>query len=172
LGIDADTLEIRAIEGEQVNAIGSSEPANGSRVGDAPMLPGLLDQIADDRSIGKVSADGAYDTRGCHAAVAARSACAVIPVRKNARQWLENTPGTQARNETIRATRRLGRQVWRKWSGCHRRCLVETKMRCFRRLGVRVMARDFDRQVAELQIRGAIPNRFTALATPQTQRVG
>ena len=35
LGIDADTLEIRAIEGEQVNATGSSEPANGRRVGDA-----------------------------------------------------------------------------------------------------------------------------------------
>ena len=45
-------------------------------------------------------------------------------------------------------------------------------MRCFKRLGERVMARDFDRQVAELQIRAAIPNRFTALGTPKTQRVG
>ena len=36
----------------------------------------------------------------------------------------------------------------------------------------RVMARDFDRQVAELQIRAAILNRFTALGTLQTQRVG
>ena len=34
------------------------------------------------------------------------------------------------------------------------------------------MARDFDRQVAELQIKAAILNRFTALGTPQTQRVG
>ena len=45
-------------------------------------------------------------------------------------------------------------------------------MRCFKLLGERVMARDFDRQVAGLQIRAAILNRFTALGTPQTQRVG
>lgn len=160
LGIDADTLEIRALE------------VTGSRVGDAPMLPELLDQIPTDQAIGKVTADGAYDTRGCHAAIAARSACAVIPARRNARPWLENTPGAQARNETVRTTRRLGRTIWRRWSGYHRRSLVETKMRCFKLLGERVMARDFDRQVAELQIRAAILNRFTALGTPQTQRVG
>ena len=141
LGIDADTLEIRAIE------------VTGSRVGDAPMLPELLDQIPTDQPIDKVSADGAYDTRACHAAIAARSACAVIPARKNARPWLETTPGAQAWNEILRATRRLGRTIWRRWSGYHRRSLVETKMRCFKLLGERVMARDFERQVAELQIR-------------------
>jgi hypothetical protein len=41
----------------------------------------------------------------------------------------------------------------------------------FKRLGVRVMARDFDRQVAELQVRAAILNRFTTLGTPKTVRV-
>ena len=45
-------------------------------------------------------------------------------------------------------------------------------MRRFKLLGERVVARDFDRQVAELQIRAAILNRFTPLGTPQTQRVG
>lgn len=160
LGIDADTLEIRAIE------------VTGSRVGDAPMLPELLNQIPADQPIGKVSADGAYDTWACHAAIAARSACAVIPARRNARPWLQTTPGAQARNEILRATRRLGRTIWRRWSGYHRRSLVETKMRCLKLLGERVMARDFDRQVAELQIRAAILNRFTALGTPKTQRVG
>jgi len=34
-------------------------------------------------------------------------------------------------------------------------------MRCFKLLSERVMARDFDRQVAELQVRAAIINRFT-----------
>ena len=160
LGIDADTLEIRAIE------------ITGSRVGDAPMLPELLSQIPADQAIDKVSADGAYDTRACHAAIAARDACAVIPSRKNTRAWLENTPGASARNETVRSTHRLGRAIWMRCSGYHRRSLVETKMRCFKLLGERVMARDFDRQVAELQIRAAILNRFTALGTPQTQRVG
>ena len=89
------------------------------------ILPELLNQIPDEQLIGKVTADGAYDTRGCHAAIAARSACAVIPARKNARPWLENTPGAQARNDIVRATRHLGRMIWRRWSGYHRRSLVE-----------------------------------------------
>jgi len=44
-------------------------------------------------------------------------------------------------------------------------------MRCYKLLGERVMARDFDCQVAELQIRAVILNRFTQLGTPHTLRV-
>lgn len=44
-------------------------------------------------------------------------------------------------------------------------------MRCFKLLGERVMARDFDRQVAELQIRAALLNRFIQLGTSMTVRV-
>lgn len=160
LGIDAETLEIRAIE------------VTGAGVGDAPMLPELLDQIPADQPIGKVSADGAYDTRACHAAIAARKAIAVIPTRSNGRPWKDDTPGAEARNDILRTTSRLGRKIWRRWSGYHRRSLVETKMHCFKLLGERVRSRDFDRQVAELQIRAAILNRFTELGTPITQRVG
>src|SRR6056297_1065500 len=72
IGVDEQTLEIRAIE------------ITGSNVGDAPMLPELLGQIADDVQIGSVTADSAYDTRRCHDAVADRGAHAVIPPRKNA----------------------------------------------------------------------------------------
>jgi hypothetical protein len=50
----------------------------------------------------------------------------------------------------------------------HQRSLVETKMRCFKLLGERIMARDFDRQVAELQVRAAALNRFTRPGTPVT----
>jgi hypothetical protein len=45
----------------------------------------------------------------------------------------------------LRPTRRLGRTIWKNWSGYHRRSLVETKMRCFKLLGEQVMARDFAR---------------------------
>jgi hypothetical protein len=68
----------------------------------------------------------------------------------------------------LQATKSLGRAIWKKWSGYHRRSLVETKMRCFKLLGERVMARDFDRQVAELHVRAAVLNRFTRLGTPIT----
>ena len=159
LGIDAQTLEVRAIE------------ITANSVGDAPMLPVLLEQIPPEEALASVGADGAYDTKACHAAIANRGASALIPVRKNAQPWKERSAGARARNEILRATQRLGRTIWKKWSGYHRRSLVETKMRCFKLLGERVMARDFDRQVAELQIRAALLNRFTQLGTPQTVRV-
>ena len=159
IGIDAQTLEIRAIE------------VTSSSVGDAPMLPELLAQIPPNEHVATVSGDGAYDTKGCHAAIAARGAAAIIPTRKNGQPWKESTSGARIRNETLRATRHLGRTLWKKWSGYHRRSLVETKMRCFKLLGERVMARDFDRQVAELQVRAALLNRFTQLGTPVTVRV-
>ena len=41
-------------------------------------------------------------------------------------------------------------------------------MRCFKLLGERVMATDFDRQVAWLQTRAALLNRFTYLGKPMT----
>jgi len=156
LGIDAVTLEIRAME------------VTDNSIGDAPMLPNLLGQIPPEEPIVSVSGDGTYDTKRCHEAIALRQADAVIPTRKNAKPWKINRLGAEVRNEILRATRRLGRTIWKKWSGYHRRSLVETKMRCFKLLGERIMARDFDRQVAELQVRAAVLNRFTRLGTPIT----
>jgi hypothetical protein len=39
-------------------------------------------------------------------------------------------------------------------------------------MGQRLMARDFDRQVADFQVRVAVLNGFTALGTPVTEAVG
>ena len=156
LGIDASTLEIRAIE------------VTDNATGDAPMLACLRAQISTDEPIASVSGDGAFDTKGCHEAIAQRGAQAIIPTRKNAKLWKDQRFGAGARNAIFHATRRLGRRIWKKWSGYHRRSLVETKMPCFKLLGERVVARDFDRQVAELQVRAAILNRFTRLGTPIT----
>lgn len=44
-------------------------------------------------------------------------------------------------------------------------------MRCVKLLGERIMARDFDRQDAEIKIRIALMNRFTSLGTPETVRM-
>ena len=65
LGIDEETLEIRAAD------------FTISDIGDAPILPDLLGQIPEDEQIGSVTADGAYDTRKCHDAIAERCAHAV-----------------------------------------------------------------------------------------------
>ena len=138
---------------------------------DAPILPDLLDQIPQDQEIGSVTADGAYDTRKCHDAIADRGAHAIIPPRKNAKPWRTITAGAVARNEALRAAKYLGRALWRRWSGYHRRSRVETKMHCVKLLGQRLMARDFDRQVAELQVRIAVLNGYTALGIPVMEAV-
>ncbi len=45
-------------------------------------------------------------------------------------------------------------------------------MHCVKLLGQRLMARDLDHQVAELQVRVAVMNGFTALGIPITDAVG
>jgi len=45
-------------------------------------------------------------------------------------------------------------------------------MNCVKLLGQRLMSRDFDRQAAEVQIRVAVLNRFTALGIPMTVAAG
>ena len=50
---------------------------------------------------------------------------------------------------------------------CHRRSLVETKMHRLKRLGERVMAGTFERQV-ELHVRVALLDKFTQLGCPIT----
>ena len=112
IGIDEKSLEIRAAE------------FTTSDVGDAPMLPELLDQIPAEQEIATVTADGAFDTRKCHDAIAARGAAAIIPPRKNAKPWKPDTPGAVARNEILRTSKRVGRTIWRRWSGYHRRSRV------------------------------------------------
>jgi len=50
--------------------------------------------------------------------------------------------------------------------------LCEPKVRAAKLLGQRLMARDFDRQVPEFQVRVVVLNSFTALGTPVTETVG
>ncbi len=45
-------------------------------------------------------------------------------------------------------------------------------MHCVKLPGQRLMARDFDRQVAEIQVRIAVLNGYTALGKPVTEVVG
>lgn len=88
LAMDTATSNIRAVE------------FTPSRDGDSPVLPELLDQILKDEEIGTVTADGANNTRRCHAAIIRRKASAIIPIRKNVRLWQEDCPTAAARTKT------------------------------------------------------------------------
>ena len=136
------------------------------------MLPDLPGQIPADVEIGSVTADGAYDTRKCHDAIADRGAHAVIPTRKNARPWKPSTAGAIARNEALPASKYLDRAIWRKWSGYHRRSRAEAKMHCMKLLGQSLMARGLDRQIAELQVRAVVLTGYTAPGIPVTEPAG
>ena len=157
--MDTETGDIRAVE------------LTSRRQGDSPLLPDLLEQIPEDEEIATVTGDGAYDTRRCHAAIIEHGADAVIPIRRNGRAWKEDCPAALARNEILRATRHLGRALWKKWAGYHVRSRVEAQMNCLKLFGERIMSRDPDRQTAEIQIRIAIMNRFSALGRAEIEAV-
>ena len=173
VGIDEQTLEIRAAE------------FTTSDVGDAPMLPELLDQIPPEQEIATVIADGAFDTRKCHDAIAARGAAALAIVREPmAHQWLAPTPQERQTMETrhcrghcpqrdpahIEACRSNPMATMERVSPSKpRRDQDATSVKL---LGQRLSAREFDRQVAEFHVRVAVLNGFTALGIPVTEAVG
>lgn len=159
LAMDAATSDIRAVE------------FTPSSDGDSPILPELLNHIPEGEEIGTLTADGAYDTRCCHAAIIDRQATPIIPIRKNGRPWKEDCPAAIARNETLRATRHYGRAFWTRWIRYHVRSRIEAKMRCLKAFGERVAARHPDSQTAEIQICVAFINRFNALGTAEIVRV-
>jgi hypothetical protein len=156
LAIDADSHEVRAVE------------MTDHRHGDGEILPGLLAQLPRAERIGVISGDGAYDTRGVYEASASRDAALVVPPRRNGRPWKARTTGAAKRNESLRAIKRLGRRLWKRWSGYDRRSLAETAMSRLKRLGERLASRDPARQTAAVQIRCAILNTFNALGMPDT----
>jgi hypothetical protein len=158
LAMDAATGDIRGVE------------FTSSQTGDSPVLPDLLAQIPSGEAIGTVTADGAYDTRTCHSAIAGRGGTAIIPIRRNGRPWKEDGPAARARNEILRATRHFGRAFWKRLTGYHARSRIEAQMRRLKAFGERIASRDPDRQTAEIHTRIALMNRFPALGRAEITR--
>ena len=101
-----------------------------------------------EQGIATVTADGALDYCKCSDAIAALAvAC----------------------NEILRISTRVGRTIWRRWSGCNRRIHAKARMHCVKLRGQRLSTSDLDRQVAEFQARVAVLNRVTALGTAITE---
>jgi len=135
---------------------------------DSEVLESLLDGISDE--ISQVSEDGAYDTFGCHDAIAQRGAIATIPPRCDARPCrpTEQHP-THPRDQILRRIEQVGRKDWKDESGYHRRSLAETTM--FRQkvtFGGKVRSRTFDNQAVELLLQCAALNRMIEVAKPES----
>ena len=140
-----------------------------NNVGDSEVLPDLLQQVQD--PIHQISADGAYDTFGCHAAIAARNASAAIPPRENAciAQHGNSNDPPLPRDEILRAIREKGMKSWKQDSHYHRRSLAETAMYRFKQLlGRTLSARTFENQSAEAFIKCTAMNRMIRLGMPDS----
>ncbi len=98
IGIDAKTLQIRAIQ------------LTTNNVSDSQVLGDLLYQIPQDEQIDSVYTDGAYDTKQCRQVIVDRQAHAVIPPRKNAKPCKDKKMSSLERNELLRKVKRLGRR--------------------------------------------------------------
>ena len=142
-----------------------------NNVSDSQVFGNLLDQIPPDEQIDSVCTDVAYYTKYCRQVISDRQADAVIPPRKNAKLWKDKTLRSLQRNELLKTVKRLGRAIWKKWSGYYRRSLIETKMHCIKLLGDKLSARNFQSQVNEIHERVAVLNKFTELGRPHTQVV-
>jgi hypothetical protein len=144
LGMDAETMDIRAIE------ITTNE------VGDAPVLSDRWRRFRRMSGLQPLVRT-APTTRG---SVTPRSP-SVMP-KPSFRSAEMGSHGRKMVQALVFATKRsapssgsAGRSG-KKWSGYHRRSLVETKMHCFKRLGPRVASRTLDRQTTELKVRAKI----------------
>jgi hypothetical protein len=140
-------------------------------VGDSAGRPRLLDPVP--APIDQVSADGSYDSRDGHEAIAPRHARAASPPRDNAPPWKPKPDGTMPpRTVLLARLGQIGLAQWKQESGYHRRRLAETAMfRLETLFGAQLQARTFDAQVAEAYVRCAALNVMTRLGMPNSYRV-
>ena len=130
-------------------------------VHDAEVLPTLLNPLR--RKLGRVYADGAYDSKASHQLISRKGATACIPPRKNAGLWEKGHP----RNEAVLVMRKEGLAHWKKISGYHRRSLAETAMYRFKQLlAGKISLRNYNGQVGEVMAYVSAINKLNTLGLP------
>ena len=152
LAVDARTQEVVACETTE------------SGQTDAAAVPTLLDEVTG--PVEAIKADGAYDQAKVYEAAKQRGAKAVIPPRRNAVIHKHgNAAGPkEARDESLRGTRKHGRKGWKRRSGYHERSLAETAMFRMKTLfEERLRHRTIEGQRTECRIRCRVLNRVTRL---------
>ncbi|HHQ4646031.1 TPA: IS5 family transposase, partial [Aeromonas veronii] len=125
-------------------------------VHDAEVLP--LNPLR--RKLGRVYADGTYDSKVSHRLITRKGATACIPPRKNAGLWKKGHP----RNEAVQVMRKEGLAHWKKMSGYHRRSLAETAMFRFKQLMAgQITLRKYNGQVGEVMAYVSAMNKLNTL---------
>jgi len=138
-------------------------------VGDQEHLPKILDAVPQEIAIGRVTADGIYDTWNGYNAANDHGATLLTPPRKNAVEPPDKASRhDHPRAQAIRECEKLGRDQWKQSSGYHRRSLAETAMYRFKTsFGEKMFSRAFERQKTEARIKVKILNIFRSFAAPE-----
>jgi len=137
--------------------------------GDGEVLADLLDQIK--LPLSQVSGDGAYDSFENYDLLNKLGIKITIPPRENAKihQHGNNKAPPLARDEIVRAVRKLGRAEWKRQSGYHRRSIAETTMFRFKQIfGDNLRAILFESQATEAFIKCNVLNKMTSLGMPES----
>ena len=133
-----------------------------ANVHDAKVLGELLPQ-----KINTVLADGIYDTFEVYENSLDSNGEPIIPPRSTAAISSKKSLNHQARNNVVKAVKRLGPKLWKQLSGYHKRSLVETAMSRLKRFfGSRLKNRSFKHQEVESYLRCSLINHFTELGMP------
>ncbi|WP_368158061.1 IS5 family transposase [Aeromonas sp. R10-2] len=133
-------------------------------VHDAEVLPTLLNPLR--RKLGRVYADGTYDSKASHQLILRKGATACIPPRKSAGLWKNG----HARNDAVLVMRKEGLAYWKKISGYHRRSLAETAMYRFKQLlAGKISLRNYNGQVREVMAYVSAINKLNTLGMPVRQ---
>nr|WP_139709061.1 IS5 family transposase [Aeromonas allosaccharophila] len=129
---------------------------------DAEVLPTLLNPLR--HKLGRVYADGAYDSKASHRLISRKRATACILPRKNAGLSEKGHP----RNEAVLVARKEGLAHWKKISGYHRRSLAETAMYRFKQLlaAGKISLRNYNGQVGEVMVYVSAINKLNTLGMP------
>ncbi|EAP96572.1 Polyribonucleotide nucleotidyltransferase [Vibrio splendidus 12B01] len=116
-----------------------------------------------------MSGDGAYDTRGCHAAIKIKGAIALIPPREGAAFWERGHP----RNLAVGCQKLYGsNKYWKERYGYHKRSLSETAMyRVKQLLGGKLSLRNYNAQEGETYAMIKALNKLTGLGMPEICRI-
>jgi hypothetical protein len=156
LAVDASTQQVKAALITNKDVV------------DARGLPRLLKQV--ESPVGRVYADGGYDSRECYRAIHERGARAVIPPRKGSVRWPDEY--LCDRNANLRGVERHGAAGWKRRAKYHRRSLVETVIfRAKTLFSDRLRSRGVETQTAEVLVRCAAMNQMTKLGMPKSYAV-
>jgi hypothetical protein len=137
-------------------------------ISDGEVFGELLEQV--ESEVKQISADGAYDTRGCYKEIDSGTVVA-IPPREGARIWQHGNSKREplARDENLRRIRKVGKKKWKREVGYYRRSLAENAIYRVKAIfGDRLSVRGLGAQVCEMVIKCGALNRMTHLGMPDS----